>query len=82
MNTFTKCPRCEGRGIVKIKPQEGVDLPFQLDICEFCHGEGKVDWVQRIVGKGSLSWEQKYDIWRKLDKLTDWVPCVGRKKKK
>lgn len=81
---YIKCTKCDGKGIVKIIPHKVKkgELPYNLDICEFCHGDGKVDWIHRIVGKGSLTWEQKTDIWRKLDTLSDWFPKKTRKKKK
>ncbi len=81
MNTLTKCTKCNGQGIVKVEAQKEVDLPFQLDICEFCHGDGEVDWIHRIVGKGSLTWEQKYKIWKEFDKCIEFRG-IGRKIKK
>lgn len=78
-----ECPKCNGKGIVKIFPVKvKKDEPsYNFDICEFCHGEGKVDWVQRIVGKGSLTSEQKYDIWKELDRFAKWLPKKKKGKK-
>ena len=77
-----ECPRCDGKGIVKkiTKKIKKDELPYHLDICEFCHGDGEVDWVQRVVGKGSLTWEQKYDIWRNMWKKEKWIPKKVKKK--
>ena len=63
---FTKCTKCNGEGTMFVAPTP-TSLPYQLDICDFCHGEGEVDWLERIVGKkGKLSWDEKTEIWRKI----------------
>jgi hypothetical protein len=66
---YTKCTKCDGEGVVKVYPyrMDPNGNPYHIDLCEFCHGEGIVDWVERILGKGPLSWEQKTEIWRNVE---------------
>jgi len=41
------CDQCEGRGTIPEK-----DDPFMLArMCEKCQGDGKVDWIENIMGK-------------------------------
>lgn len=44
------CPECQGKGI---KPRK-IDIFNPHDItykCEKCQGEGKLDWIEQIIGK-------------------------------
>jgi len=43
------CPDCIGLGILNLD-----HLPKDVDSwieCKLCHGEGKIDWIENIVGK-------------------------------
>lgn len=67
---FTKCTKCDGEGIIHVSSSV-VGLPYQLDICDVCHGDGELDWIERIIGKGPLSWEQKTELWRSCKNIVD-----------
>jgi len=43
------CPQCEGTG----KPNNNKFENFYLvpKVCDKCHGSGKLDWIENIVGK-------------------------------
>lgn len=42
------CPKCDGKGRIKTNRfnQEGKYLK-----CSKCNGDGKIDWVEKAVGK-------------------------------
>jgi RecJ-like exonuclease len=46
---FFKCEKCGGLGGRYITGQQ------KLIICPICHGEGYLDWVQKVTGKPSRS---------------------------
>ena len=54
-----ECPKCNGKRIISI-------TPFLSNICLFCHGDGNVDWIERIVGKGPLTHEKETAVWQEL----------------
>ncbi len=60
----TKCDKCNGVGWY----EETTNVTFnkhlwhidQNIICDKCRGTGKLDWIERIVGKrGIIIWGQK-----------------------
>lgn len=46
------CPKCRGRGRI-IKKSKGEKPRISL-ICSTCYGMGKLDWVEKVVGKKSV----------------------------
>lgn len=40
------CPKCKGSGQVHVRTGLGIRLQ-----CHVCSGEGKLDWVEKVVGK-------------------------------
>ncbi len=47
------CKKCRGRGMVPNKSKEKF-FPFskrQFLICNICLGDGKIDWVEKVIGK-------------------------------
>ena len=44
------CPRCDGKGIVPIKGKPISNTGTYL-ICSHCFGAGKLDWVEKVMGK-------------------------------
>lgn len=43
---YFKCPKCNGTGEVK-----NLFSKFLKNLCPRCIGSGKLDWIERIVGK-------------------------------
>lgn len=85
-NVKFQCPRCNGKKITgkykKTKRWSARDPYKSLSICEFCHGNGEVDWIHRIIGMGSITYEKKFDIWMTLYKTEKWLPKHLKKKRK
>jgi len=47
------CPKCEGRGTVTKMVPSVVDPKAYVEAiitCKKCNGDGKLDWIQRVVG--------------------------------
>ena len=45
------CPKCKGKGRV---PKNGKILSSSATMmlrCNICSGDGKIDWVEKVVGK-------------------------------
>jgi len=42
------CSRCDGTGLL------------YNGMCEKCQGNGKLDWIEQILGKKPLFWEQSF----------------------
>lgn len=81
--TKFQCPRCNGKKITgKYKKTKSKDPYKSLSICEFCHGNGEVDWLHRIVGMGPITYCEKYDKWKELYKSEKWLPVHLKKKRK
>jgi len=46
------CEKCEGTGNNPPMKRNGKYLkPGVYEICGHCHGEGKLDWIENVVGK-------------------------------
>ena len=48
------CPDCEGKGMKNVLK----DRPAQFSsrrICQKCNGDGKLDWIEMVMGKPPLS---------------------------
>jgi DnaJ-class molecular chaperone len=48
------CRKCGGSGLVRRSKYEGKHRPKRKNrmlICDNCLGEGKIDWVEKAVGK-------------------------------
>ena len=63
------CPKCKGSGKPEFNGIKKGELfltkPFPE--CEHCNGEGKLDWVEAVVGK------QKFiSVWDSLSAYTTW----------
>jgi len=43
------CPNCKGKGKLPLK-FDGKGLSMLLR-CHVCGGEGKLDWIEKVVGK-------------------------------
>ncbi len=46
-----RCSDCRGNGVISVKIGPGNRIRSSL--CDKCQGEGKLDWVENIVGKKS-----------------------------
>ena len=40
------CPKCKGKGVC-LRTLQNPEVPYK--ICHTCMGNGKVDWISRIV---------------------------------
>ena len=45
ISTKMICPKCKGMGFVNAKKYN------KIESCEKCHGTGKLDWIENLVGK-------------------------------
>lgn len=48
------CPRCDGvgyRGESRYTEPNGNLRSYPTNICRKCNGEGKLDWIENVVGK-------------------------------
>lgn len=54
------CPDCNGRGTITIKENKDRRGPKNI-ICKKCQGRGYLDWVENIVGRKALSYEDIVD---------------------
>jgi len=44
------CPRCKGRGMIRIKRGRGPQLwRLNWKKCPTCNGKGKIDWISKIM---------------------------------
>ncbi len=44
------CSKCKGRGIIKLKKGIGPQLwRLNWKKCPECNGEGKIDWVSKVM---------------------------------
>jgi len=50
----TICPECKGKGKHPVVNEKGIIRGYNA--CEKCLGHGKLDWVERVVGK-RIPWE-------------------------
>ena len=54
---FVRCPQCEGRGShlkkTAVRKLHSNQIVYQMKsyCCEKCNGRGKINWVDRILGK-------------------------------
>lgn len=54
----TICPECNGQGMKKIFNDRPTQFSSRI-ACKKCLGDGKFDWVEKVMGKQSLSLEGK-----------------------
>lgn len=54
------CPDCNGRGTITIKENKNRRGPKNI-LCNKCQGRGYLDWVENIVGRKALSYEDVVD---------------------
>lgn len=78
-----KCDECSGCGsIVKVKTTM-VDLKHisydMMSPCPKCKGDGKLDWVENVVGKKLSEEEEKREIMMEMFKNTQIKLSSGRK---
>jgi hypothetical protein len=45
------CDRCFGKGVMRITEQRGKSFYPVKKMCDKCHGDGKLDWIENIRGK-------------------------------
>ncbi len=45
------CYECKGEGLYKPIPSDIYNGYWKMQ-CDVCHGAGKLDWIENIVGKG------------------------------
>ncbi|MGD2072518.1 MAG: hypothetical protein PVG65_03420 [Candidatus Thorarchaeota archaeon] len=51
MNYF-ECKDCKGHGFIPFKYITDLGDEIQAEaVCESCHGQGKLDWIENIIGK-------------------------------
>ena len=43
------CPKCNGKGAILHN-----DLEYADYVCEWCGGDGEVDWIEMVMGKKSI----------------------------
>lgn len=53
------CHRCDGYGEEKFNPNFIPQFPFT---CTVCHGTGKLDWIEKVVGKKKNPNQFKFHI--------------------
>ena len=75
------CDKCEGCGsIVKVKTTmidyEHIDYEM-MKTCPKCKGEGKLDWVENVVGKGLNEREKEFERLRKYFKKNKPKPIMS-----
>jgi len=65
-----KCDKCDGSGVLIKTKNTMVDLKhISYDMtyeCPKCKGDGKLDWVEAVVGKGMTKQEKQNVEWKKL----------------
>lgn len=44
------CPKCKGHGFVDVEPDIDWKTDWEVQ-CNKCWGAGKLDWIERIMGK-------------------------------
>lgn len=84
-----KCDKCEGCGsIIKINTTmidyKHIDYEMMKE-CPKCRGEGKLDWVENVVGKGLTKKEKEVEKMRKYFKQHKpklMIPIRVKKEKK
>jgi hypothetical protein len=54
------CTRCNGTG--RVDAWKAGDYTIEPH-CPDCGGDGKFDWIERIMGKKKDSWWSKLDLW-------------------
>lgn len=46
-----KCEKCKGTGYNLKAPDNNIPRYQKLPPCPKCHGSGKLDWIENVVGK-------------------------------
>jgi len=66
------CDKCDGYGIDKYFKAKN-----QFVHCDKCHGTGKLDWIENIVGKNKKKNELKPGVYIKEVDLSERVPAFN-----
>ena len=45
------CPKCDGKGEIPKKSPNFFSKSNLMLVCNKCLGDGKIDWVENVVGK-------------------------------
>ena len=62
------CPECKGRCITELEYIKFSDtntkhtIPYKK-CCFKCNGEGKIDWIENLIKKSSISYTNIYRLW-------------------
>ena len=70
------CPKCDGTGAITHGKLEYADY-----VCPHCLGEKKLDWVEVVMGKKSITMQQMYNYykekWMEPEYITKEFPFKG-----
>ncbi len=68
-NKLVTCHHCNGLGFTE-KWESKIQSLRAILICDFCKGQGKLDWIERIVGSriGCHDYHAMYSIVRRYFK--------------